>query len=344
MRNIFIKLIKQIIKFSFQILFIFTFFLILGFLNKAHAQQVALSISPPILTSYMQPGKSILIAYTIANSGDPTIMSTKVRSFEARDFNGNIHIKEVLEGPVQFSLDNSYIQLGQSFFMDTQQKQQILLRIKVPPEASEGDYYYTLLAETQPPPTLEGVSSSKAKATIGSNILITVTKTGRIIINAKVSLFDILARHTLNLFGKQIKIIDSSDPVPVILLVSNQSKNFVTPEGEIIMKGNFGEKATYSIIPQNILAESQRMLVTNQSKPPCEGKTNLPSYCKQPISVFITGFFIGIYNLSTTIRFGDNSPTIFASTMFVAIPIKIIFGALIALCIILIIIARMKED
>lgn len=333
---------KNFIKYFIILLSCVTCFML--HVTWTNAQQVALSISPPILTAYMKPGKSILIAYNIENRGDPTILSTKVVSFEPRDLNGNINIKNSLEGPIRFSLDNANLQLGSQFFLKTSDKQQILLRIRVPDGAPEGDYYYTILAETEPPPTLEGVSSSKSKASIGSNIIITVTNTGLISVNAKVSLFDIYARHTLNIFGNKYKIIDSFDPVPVILIVNNIGKNFVTAEGEIVMRGNFGERAKYNLVPLNILSETQRMLKTNTSRAPnCDSFKNLPIYCKQPISHFISGFFLGTYNLSTSLTFGENSPTIFASTSFIALPIKISFGIMIVTLIAIIVIIRFRE-
>lgn len=309
-----------------------------------NAQQVSLSISPPIISSYMKPGKSMLIAYTIENLGDPAILNTKVLPFEPLGNTGNIRIKDEFEGPVRFSLDNSFFQLGAPFFMKTRDSQQLLLRIRVPEGAPEGDYYYTLLAETEPPPTFEGVSSSRAKATIGSNIIITVTNTGLISVNTKVTIFDILGRFSVKLFGKQYKIIDSNDPVPVILTVDNKGKNVVVADGEINLRGNFGERAKFNLIPQNILSQSQRLLIANSPKAPnCENLSNTPVYCRQPISLFISGFFIGLYKLSTTLTFGENSPTIFASTTFIAIPIKIIFGIFIAICITIIIINRFRE-
>ncbi len=309
-----------------------------------YGQQVSLSISPPILTTYMKPGKSILIAYMIVNMGDPAILSTKVLPFEPSGNTGNIRIKDQFEGPIRFSLDNSNLQLGMPFFMKTQDSQQILLRIRVPDGAPEGDYYYTLLAETEPPPTLEGINSTKAKATIGSNIIITVTNTGLINVNTKVTLFDILGRFTINLFGKQYKIIDSNDPVPVILIVDNKGKNVVVADGEINLRGNFGEQAKYNLISLNILSQSQRLLLTNNPKAPnCNNTQNPPSYCRQPLSLYIPGFFVGLYKLSTTITFGENSPTIFASTSFIALPIKIGVGIFIVICIAIIIVNRFRE-
>ncbi len=298
-----------------------------------NAQQISLSISPPLLKVFIKPGKAIMIAYKLENTGDPAIMSVKVLPFEARDNAGNIRIKNEFEGPIRFSLDNADLKFEQPFFLKTRDSQQLLLRMRVPDGAPEGDYYYTLLAESQPPPTLEGVGSAGAKATIGSNILITVTNSGRIDVKGKVAFFDVLSRYTFNFFGNTLNIFDSNDKIPVVLIVENKGKNLFTPEGEIVMKGNFGEKAQYDIIPQNVLAESQRLMTASNS-----------AEFNRPITLVIPGFFVGLYKLSTTLNFGENSPNIFASTSFIAIPFKLLIGFLIALIIGIFIVKRAKDE
>jgi len=314
-------------------------------LSFVHAQQISLSISPPILKFYIKPGKSIMIAYRITNDGDPTIMATKVLPFEPRDNTGNIRIKNEFEGPVRFSLDNADITLEQPFFLKTRDSQQLLLRIRIPDGAPEGDYYYTLLAESQPPPTLEGVQSAGAKATIGSNILITVTNTGVIDVKGKVALFDVLPRYKMNFFGNKINIFDSNDKIPVVLIVENNGKNVITPEGEIKMKGGFGETAKYDIIPQNVLSQSQRLMTaSNSAELDCPERGKQPVYCRQPITLLISGFFAGLYRLSTTINFGENSPNVFGATAFVAIPFKLTFGLLISIVIGIVILKKIMGN
>ncbi len=57
------------------------------------AQSLSLSISPPLLEVVIKPGKSILVAYNIQNSGDPVVLTPKVVSFEPADERGNIRLK-----------------------------------------------------------------------------------------------------------------------------------------------------------------------------------------------------------------------------------------------------------
>ncbi len=308
--------------------------LTLVFTPLIYAQQISLSISPPLIKLIAKPGKSVLVAYTVENTGDPTILLTKVLPFEAKDNVGTIVIKDEFEGPIRFSLDNANIVLEQPFFLKTRDSQQVLLRMKVPDGTPEGDYYYTLLAESQPPPTLEGVPSARAKATIGSNILITVTNSGTVDVKGRVALFDTLPRWKLEIGNWKLNVFDSNDKIPVVLIVENKGKNLFIPEGTIVLKGGFGETARYDIIPQNILAQSQRLITASNSA---------EFDFRQPISLLISGFFVGLYKISTTINFGENSPNIFGATSFIAVPFKLFLGFFIAIIIGIFIVKKLTQ-
>ncbi|KKT48011.1 MAG: hypothetical protein UW37_C0001G0016 [Candidatus Gottesmanbacteria bacterium GW2011_GWA2_44_17] len=312
-------------------------------LATAQAQQVSLSISPPLLELFIKPGKSIMVAYKLDNLGDPAFINLKVLPFEAKDNLGNIRIKPEFEGPVRFGLDNSDLQLERSFFLKAGGSQQILLRIRIPENITDGDFYYSLLAETAPPTASEDMAGARAKATIGSNILITISNSGNIDVKPRIVLFS--TRGGLTLGRDYLKIFDSSDKIPLVFVVENKGKNMIKPEGQITLKGNFGETAKYDIISRNILAESQRLLeATPSSQIDCDDYRRTEQKCLFPTSLLLSGFFIGKYNLSTQINFGENSPMIFGSTSFFAFPFKISAGILITVLIIMVIIKRNKNN
>lgn len=309
------------------------------------AQQVSLAISPPLLELFIKPGKSIMVAYKLENHGDPTFLNLKILPFEAKDNLGNIRIKPDFEGPVRFSLDNADLTFDQPFFLKTNNSQQILLRIRIPENITDGDYYYTLLAETIPPTSSEGVGSARAKATIGSNILVTISNSGNIEVKPKITIFSTKGGFELL---KNVKFFDSQDKISTILTVANKGKNIIKPEGQITLKGNLGTSATYDIISKNILAESERMVEARLLVPEhSDGGQATPSAeidQTPPASLVLSGFFIGKYSLSTQIRFGENSPTIFGSTMFYAFPFKIMGGVILTILIVILVIKRDKEE
>ncbi|MBI2051405.1 hypothetical protein HYT33_01450 [Candidatus Roizmanbacteria bacterium] len=319
----------------------FAFFLLT--LRPVFAQQVSLSISPPLLELVIKPGKSVLIAYRIGNFGDPTIMKARVLPFVPVDSAGNIVLKEEFEGPIRFSLDNADIQLDQAVFLNTKASQQFLLRIRVPEGAPEGDYYYTFFGEAQPATGTEGTSASRAQARIGSNILITVSRSGRVDIKGKIAQFEVLSRFTLKLFEKSWRFFDSGDKIPVILIAANEGRNLVKPQGEIVLRGNFGEKATYKVHPQNVLSGSQRLLsATPSAEVNCDVKKP-PAYCRRPISLLLSGFFLGSYKLSTTLSFAEGAQNVFAQTSFIAFPFKFVLGLFGALFVVALIVKRVRE-
>lgn len=292
------------------------------YVPSVHAQQISLSISPPLLETLIKPGKSIVVAYNLVNLGDPTIIKTQVLPFLPKGDTGEIVIKDQMDGPIEYKLDNADLVLDQSFFLKNRERKQILLRVNVPEDTPDGDYYYTLIAQTQPPPAVEGQSGSFAKTTIGSNILLTVAGSGNVEIKGKIRLFALLPRFKMPFFGEKINLFDSSDKIPVVLTIENQGRNLLKPRGEIILKGNFGEKARYEIIPQNILSLSQRVvLATPSGALSCDINSKSP-ICESSHSLLLDGFFIGNYKLSTNLNFGESTPNLFAATSFVAIPIK----------------------
>ena len=118
----------------------------------------------------------------------------------------------------------------------------------------------------------------------------------------------------------------------------------IRPEGQIILKGPFGDTAKYDVISKNVLAESQRLVeATPSAGINCEND-HKNQLCLTRPSLILSGFFIGKYSLSTQIDFGENSLKVFSSTSFYAFPFKIIAVALITILIIVIVIRKSKDD
>jgi len=137
--------------------------------------------------------------------------------------------------------------------------------------------------------------------------------------------------------------LDSGDPVPVVLILENKGKNMIKPNGDVVLKGNFGEKAVFNIITQNILAESQRQISASPSAELNCDITKKPFYCSHPFSFAISGFFLGKYSLSTTINFGEGSPNVFSNVEFIALPIKFLSGILIIVLATIFILKKQKQ-
>lgn len=314
--------------------YLFLGFIILRVLSfPVFAQQVSLSLSPPLIELKIKSGKSLLIAYSLKNSGDPSTLTPYVLPFEPSGQLGNIALKDTFEGPIRFNLDNKNLKLNEPFFFKNNQEGQLLLRIRIPEGTPEGDYYYTLLVESKPSQATEGSTGSVATATIGSNMLITVTNDGATSVQSSVSEFSVLPHYKIKIFGKTYNIYDSSDIVPVRLVVSNSGKNLITPQGTITLKGPLNSKSKYQILPQNILAESQRLLHATPS-----------AQLNKTTSLNLKGFFIGKYDVNGQLNFGESTPTLISNVSFYGIPIKYAIGTILASIVIVVIIKKFKDQ
>jgi len=192
--------------------------------SPVSAQQFAMSITPPLLEITIKPGKSVLIAYTVSNVGDPAIMSADVRPFKPTGILGSLIQSDTFEGPIRFNLDNSNIGLGKPFFLKSKEGQQLLLKIRVPEGTPEGDYYYTFYVQNETGRPLEGVTASLNQARIGGNILVTVTNSGTLETRGNIGTFTVFP--TLKL-GLKAALFESTDPVPVQLILQNTGRNFI---------------------------------------------------------------------------------------------------------------------
>ncbi|OGK24876.1 hypothetical protein A3A46_02715 [Candidatus Roizmanbacteria bacterium RIFCSPLOWO2_01_FULL_37_13] len=322
-------------------IFIFVLILATNYLlltTNVSAQQVSFSLSPILTELAIKPAQSTVIKYKLANLGDPSIVKIRVLPFEAKDSVGNVNIKNALEGPIQFELENETIKLEEAFFLKNSTSQELFLNVRVSEGTPAKDYYFTILAESQPPPTQEGVANLRAKISVGSHLLITVTKEGRVEIKPKISLFQVVPKNKIRLFGLQISLFNSFDKIPIVLLVENKGKNLIKPQGEIILRGPLWYSKKFEIKSQTVLAESQKLLLLD-SKNSSSNVEHLTSN-----SLILPGLFLGGYKLSATISFGDGTPTLFASTSFLVLPIKFTVLAAFVTILIIFLIKRLKKN
>jgi hypothetical protein len=76
-------------------------------------------------------------------------------------------------------------------------------------------------------------------------------------IKGKIGIFDIVPTYKLSLFGKEYKVMIFYK-LPLVFLVQNQGKN-LSNQKESNIQADW-KKTEYDIIPQNSLANSQRVV------------------------------------------------------------------------------------
>ncbi len=302
--------------------------------QNAHSQAVNLSISPPLVELLIKPGKSVLVAYTVVNNGDPVVLKPNVSTFMPSGITGNISLKQDILGPVRFGLDNADVSLGKGIFLKSNENQQFLLKIRVPQNAPEGDYYYTFYVQTDPGALFTGQNISKSSATIGSNILISVSNTGQTQSKGEISSFKLDPMATLFVFGKRLSIVESSTLLPFTLIVQNSGENVIKPIGEMTLRGPLGTLSKHKVTPVNILAKSSRIIPATPSASINSDGNN---------SFTLKGFFIGKHTLNTTLTFGPGSAPTYASVDFIGVPIRLLLALAIGFIIAWVIAAKLRS-
>ncbi len=286
------------------------------------AQGASLSIWPPILTIMSQPGKTITQVYKIQNNGDPVILNSLILPFVASGENGNISLidcqkVEVIscESLSWFSFQNANLALNQAFFLGSGKTQEVVLKISIPDYAAEGDYYHTLLFTTQASSAYEP-NRSRTSLTIGSNILITISKDGNPVRTIKPIEFSAHQVFSFGFFRFSLPIFDSFAQIPVKLRVQNTGQAFTAVSGQISLTGFPGLKSLYQLPSQNILAGTTRLLTASPS-----GELNYNFH--QNTLLLPKGFYLGRYRLTAKLENEEGEKEI--KIFFYALPLKISF-------------------
>ena len=291
--------------------------------TPSFAQQVHLSLDPPIVQAKIKPGKTIIIGYTVENMGDPMNLQFLIRPFTPAGQLGSLTVAPQLEGPVQFSLENVDLELEKPFFFPSKEKKQAVVRIHVPVGIPDGDYYYIVLTETVPALSAAGSSTGIASASIGSPLLISITESGITEVNATIAEFSFKPAYVFTIGNNIVRVVDNSKELPIICSVRNMGKNLIQPQGTIIDQNGMLKKS-YSLIPQNVLSNSQRVL-----------KASSPDGVNQVDSTLVLSHLsIGSHRVTAEISFGENSSIHYKTISFLALPLRLMsiaFGIIIVL-------------
>ena len=331
-------LTREISKKIFLIVAILVLHTIYFIFHAVHAQSVSLSLTPPLVELLIKPGKTVVIPYTVTNTGDPVVVVPNVTSFSPKGIMGSVSLRREIVGPVRFNLDNSDITFENGVFLKTGARRKFLLKIRVPENAPSGDYYYTFYIKTDPGPLFTGKSISKSTVVVGSNILITISKTYTTENKGSISSFDLENSVKLTIFGHRYNIVDSLSAIPFSMIVKNNGHNYIKPHGEILVRGPLGTVSKHTIIPVNILAGSSRIVpATPTVSPDCTNHTRL---CNVPHSFILKGFFIGKQSLGATILFAPGASPAYASTSFIAIPYRLMVVIIIIFIVLNVLVVR----
>ena len=219
----------------------------------ARAQSLGLSITPPINEIMIIPGKTVTQTFTITNDGEDGMASVYIIPFDAQGENGNPLLDEenAITGSHPFaswfSIISPVSSFGEKFYMAGGAHQDVLVKISPPSNASEKDYYFTLLYElgNDVPGGITPTGPTN-QARIGSNLLISVSKDGN-----PEKMFEITE------FSAP-KIIDSLGKLDFSVRIGNLGSYLFKSNGQITIKPWFEKEEALTLAPLNVISDSVR--------------------------------------------------------------------------------------
>lgn len=286
---------------------------------KASAADYNLSLTPPLLRVHIKPGKSISQVFTINNqSKTDKILVARLVPFTAADDLGNpvINPKNTADWLGYFSLANSRIRLNEPFTITAGSTEQIVLSLSIPNTAPLEDLYATLMISTYSNSLNKDLQGSNVTATIGSNILVTISSSAFPDTVLKIDSFQ-PQKGSLIKIGN-LYFADSLTPLTFTALVHNDGSFLAETKGVFRVTTSRGNPVYLEgILPVNVLGKSQRRLVNSNG----QAFTFTPSLSQ-----------IGSHQISLEIH-TDNSNTTNSITIFF-FPMKLTLGLILVLLVI----------
>lgn len=287
----------------FGSIFIIITFVFVFFPYKIKAQTFSLGLWPPLLEIMIQPGRTVTQIYKLSNLGEEVTLVAKILPFEPSGKQGNINILDIPQilNPLVFSFEDEQTSLGKPFVLKQGQSKDLVLKIFVPKNTAEKDFYASLVFETIPTRKTD-TSQTTTSVKIASNILITVSLDGQPQKRGRILEFS------------APKIIDSFDPIYFKLEIENFGQTFFKPFGNVFVEGILNQKTVLKIQPDNVLAGFSRIM-------------NIPPWKEK--------FLMGPFQAKAELTIDEEGEKLTSSTNFLVIPYKAIL-ALITIFLVLI--------
>lgn len=244
-----LKLLHKIL-----LLFLFLFLFQIIFRKEILAQELNISVSPPITEILMMPGKEVVQTYKLTNHSDSKIISVDIVPFLPDLVNPEEIVLNEKEGLVQsatfrswFRIEKPNIAFGEKFNLPANSDQDIFIKISIPENTIQKDYYFTVLFSVEKTNTLFQGNFLETAAQIGSNILISASE--------KEDLYK--SANTL-LFSSPF-LVDSLQNITFKIIIENTGRAFAKPTGILTIENMLSKKKeVIKLSPLNILVSSSR--------------------------------------------------------------------------------------
>lgn len=244
--------------------FLTIFFTLVGLFllpQNVQAANYGLSISPPLLRIHIKPGKSITQVFTIENlSKTDQILIASIVPFTEADHFGNpiLDPKANANWLSFFSLVNSQIKFDQPFTIVAESSEQLILSLSIPETAPLKDLYATLIVSTYDNSLNQELMGTSLRATIGSNLLITISSSAFPDTILKIEDFFPIEGTYLKIGN--LYFVDSITPVKFTATAYNEGSFTAETKGVFRVSSNNKPVFMQGVLPINVIAKSKRQL------------------------------------------------------------------------------------
>ena len=214
-----------------------------------------LSLTPPQSEYILKPGVTLIQAYEVTNNSDQIItVNTKVLPFLPSGDSGSVTYSNLISNPnINFSLNNSDIQLGQPFTLKANETKQLVLKITANSQTKLSDYYSTFFVYQINDTSANDTNISQTTGQIGSHILLSVSDTESPKTEGAIQKF---------LTTPKIKDVFFT-PINFSGQIQNNSNYFFKTAGKITIKKGDKVVKELNLDSQNVLANFYRQFSCN---------------------------------------------------------------------------------
>lgn len=263
-----------------------------------------LSITPAKLEIQLKPGSSYVQSYIIKNNGDKSVtLYTSIDSWLSKGLDGDVVYTNSLPD-IDISFSNSNLKLGQSFVIEPNKSQQLVVKVQTATDTPVGDRYLSLFINQEQSANLS--SNSTQLIRLGSHLLISISDSETTTSNFKINNFKI-NNPFIDCFFSTIKFSGE---------ITNQSDFFNKIDNTILINKSNTIINKLTIFPDNILAHNSRNIRCLNDKSPINCQISSPLW---------PGFYQAT-TLNQSINFVVLPYSLIIFLIFIAIITKILYS------------------
>jgi hypothetical protein len=250
-----------------------------------HAQKVnpGLQVHPSNFDVTIQPGVPTTQTVYLENRTDnPVPIKVNLRNFTASGEEGAVSLTA---DDTTYSLAKWISVAPETAVIPPNSNQKFTFTVTAPVNAEPGGHYGSIVFATDPTQPVDGTGAVLSQQ-VASLILARVPGP----VNESASVTSLTTDKNFYEFG----------PITFTALVKNDGGIHIQPQGQILVKGQFGDKYSVDLQPYNVLPGSSRKIP----------------------AVLSHRLLIGIYTAQLVAAYGDKNQQLTASTEFIAFPVR----------------------